>query len=1048
MIELFSRKYLISFIYIIICIVGIGVWTRISIEDTPELNLPSITVSYNWGSTVPEIMEEEITRKVESAANRLRDVNSIRSVTQEGRSSVTIEFFRNAPVDFRTLELREYLSLLEDQFPAAVSQASVSRQVPEELEDRQTFIIYTLSGDSEGKYLLDYARQNIKNKLLGLEGLAEVNLEGVEDPALFVEFKKVEVERFGVDPASIMRQIQRQLNWRNAGFIEYGAQRYGLSIPPVLNNTTDISNLKIPIPESQKQLRLGDIAHIRVGDSPVISKRRINGKPSLSIEFIKESGSDAVSLAENIMLNMQEIEKSLPEGMDLRLQFDSTEKLREQFDELSTQAMLSCLFVFLVVWLFIRKLRAPLVILGSVIFSVLLSISLLYFFGYTLNTFTLAGITIALGILIDNAVVVFEQINRELPSCRKNRLKHIKKELPRSFVPVLGSTFTTIGIFLPLLFALEELRLFLLPLAIALSITLLCSVFIAITWIPYALVWLTQAESTKKEPFISGTASAGKLRRLFLRLMIQRYRFRWLLVFILFFTIGMPVFLIQDPDWEDTSWPEFTRAYFDNRDDIEPWIGGLSYRFAKNTYFGSPWRGRNQEYITVYIRSPQGTPLSEIDKIVQNYETIVKPYEEAFTFYEARMSEYFGAYLRFEVDPDYLFDPAPYYFFGEAMYLGARTGNVATSVSGFGDGISTGFGGQSSSHRITLTGYSYDELVRLATDIKKRLERNRRVRDVDINATSFFSRGDLQQYILDLNKPDIVARGLTEAEVLAAISLDVNPVNVFSRVEFQEQEMQLIGRTMSERAYDEDLLRAFRSIDSTGFSLSDFAEIRKEKALSEIRRNNQSYERVISLNFLGNYRMGTEYIEKVIDETIVPVGASIRFGNNFFSSNRSEERKNLWFIAMLSVFSVWMIVSALLESWRGPLYVILAIPFCALGIMSGTLLNDLPFDRGAIAGALLSIGIVVNNAILLFHQKQLENKAGIYDLRCWYNVYRKKVRTILITTISTVAGLMPMFLFGNNDIWQPLAIVVIWALVFSTLLILLLSGLWESKLKT
>ena len=145
--ELLSRKYLISFFYIIVCIVGISSWKAISIENTPELNLPSITVSYSWGSTVPEIVEQEITRKVESAANRLRDVSEIRSITSEGRSSVTINFTKNAPVEFRSLELREYLNLLEDELPASVSPVNISRSIPEELEDQQTFVVYTLSGE-------------------------------------------------------------------------------------------------------------------------------------------------------------------------------------------------------------------------------------------------------------------------------------------------------------------------------------------------------------------------------------------------------------------------------------------------------------------------------------------------------------------------------------------------------------------------------------------------------------------------------------------------------------------------------------------------------------------------------------------------------------------------------------------------------------------------------------------------------------------------------------------------------------------------------------
>ena len=138
-------------------------------------------------------------------------------------------------------------------------------------------------------------------------------------------------------------------------------------------------------------------------------------------------------------------------------------------------------------------------------------------------------------------------------------------------------------------------------------------------------------------------------------------------------------------------------------------------------------------------------------------------------------------------------------------------------------------------------------------------------------------------------------------------------------------------------------------------------------------------------------------------------------------------------------------MSALLESWSGPLFVIAAIPFCGIGIMIGTLVNDLAFDRGAIAGALLSIGVVVNNAILLIHQKQMEHRNGIHGLRCWYHIFRKKLRTILITTVTTIVGLLPMLFFGTNEFWEALAVIVIWGLLFSTGILLLMSGIWESR---
>ncbi len=1008
----------------------------------PELNLPSITVSYGWGSTVPEIMELEITRKVESAANQLRDVTGIRSITKEGSSAITITFAKNAPVDFRAVELREYLNNLEESFPEAVSPASISRSVPRELEDQQTFLIYTLSGDLEGKDLLDFGQKSIKNKLLGLEGIAEIRLEGVQDPALIVTFDRFKLEQYELSHSRLMNQIYQRLSWRGSGYTESGNGRYSLVLPPDYSQVSQIERMQIDLPETERQLILADIATVSVQDYPAKTKRRINGNPALTIEFVKEGGADAIKLAERIITRMDAMTSTLPTEMQLRLQYDSTEELRNQFDDLAQQAMISGLLVFLIVFLFIRKLSAPLVIMGSVLFSVFLSITLLFVFNYTLNVITLAGITIALGMLIDNAVVVFEQVNPKLPKVRKDRIAHVVQEMPKTVVPVLGSTFTTIGIFVPLLFALEELRLFLLPLAVALTLTLISSVLIAFTWIPYALIWLNPVE---KEISVSKKSKRFSYTRFFLLIMIWRSKLRWVFMFALISALGLPVFLIEDPDWEDTNWPEFTQLYFDHRDEIDPIIGGLTRKFVEETYFGSPWLGNYQEYITVYIRTPQGTPLSEVDKIVQNYEKIVEPYSHAFTYFEAEMSEYFGAYMRFAVDPDFLYDPAPYYFFGEAMYLAARTGNVATSVSGFGDGISTGFGGQSLSHNIQLTGYAYNELEDLANDIKQRLERNRRVREVDINASSYFSRDDFQQYKLVFDKELITAKGMNEYEIMQSLSLDLNPTNTFGKVEFEGREMYLIGRSEVDRVYEENFVNTIRNTQTASFNIGEVAEIRKEKALNEIRRTDQAYERTISLNFLGNYRMGREYIQSVLEEVPAPVGAEIKFGNTYFSLENEEQSRNLWLIGLLSVLSVWMIVSALLESWSGPLFVISAIPFCVIGIMLGALANDLAFDRGAIAGALLSIGVVVNNAILLIHQKQIEHSKGVRGLRCWMYIFKKKIRTILVTTTTTIVGLVPMMVLGTNDFWEALAVIVIWGLLFSTGILLLMSGIWESR---
>ena len=1027
----------------LIAVVGVVAWLNIPMEMTPDLRLPSVTVSYGWGSTSPEVMEQEITRRVESVATRLRNVERIRSVSQEGRSRVTITFEKGTPVEYRVLELQEYLYGLSDEFPPQVRRPSISRSIPQELQAQETFMAYSISGERSSRELFQLATQQIRLQLLGLEGLADIDIQGAEDPALTIRFDTSLLERYDFDSRQLMGEIRERLNWRSSGFVEQSSMRLSMLIPPQFESLDDIRQMKIAIPNSMRQIKVGDIATVEIEDYPVKSLKRLNGKPALTMLFVRESGSDAMGLAETVRNEMDRIEASLPNDVTIQLERDSTDDLREQFGDLQYQSAFSLLFVFVILLLFIRRFRAPFVILGSILFSLLMSLSILFFMNYTLNVLTLAGLTVALGMIIDNAVVVFEQLNPRLPIDKEKRIDHVKNELPYTLVPVFGSTLTTVGIFIPLFFAMEELQLFLVPLAISLTLTLVCSVLIALSWIPYALIWLVPATIKKEEKPLK-----KRINRLVNRVMVRffywRHKARWVFYIAFIALFGIPLFAIDEPDWDDTNWPEFTRSYFDNRSDIDPWVGGLTHKFFNETYFGTPWGGSQQERIFINIRTPQGTPIEEIDRMVRNFETIALPYMEAFDYFEADISEYSGARLQFFIKDEYLFRNEPYIFYSEAIYLASRTGNSGISVSGLGDGHSTGFGGGVSGQRITLRGFSYDELLFLAEDIATRLKRNQRVKEVDIHSVGW-GRNDMFQYVLNLDEERLSLKDLNRRNVLDAIQLDVNPANSFGVIELAGERLYLMGSNQAQTQYEEDFLDRSRLSGTKMFKISEVASLTRERTMNQIIRDNQSYSRTLTVDFLGPFRLASNYIESVLDQVPVPVGASIQYGGGFFSWGESEQLKNYLLLFFLTVLCVWMIVSALLESWRDPIVVLLAIPLSLIGVMMGALYHDINFDQGAIAGTLLAVGVVVNNSILLIHEKQRCRSLGIHGFRSWVQVYRNKMRTVMITSLTTMGGLLPLIIFGTNDFWTDLAVVVIWGLGTSLTLILLLMGVWEKE---
>jgi multidrug efflux pump subunit AcrB len=1111
MLNILNRKYLISFSYLAITVLGLVAFANIAVEYTPSIQLPSISISYSWGRTSPEVVEQELTRKVEGIVNQLRDVEKIRSVSSQGRSSVTVNFRKGAPIDFRVLELTEQLRRQEEIWPDAISTARITRSIPKDLEETENFMVYTMNGDYTPNELLEIAENNIRNPMLGQKGLVDVDIKGVEEAALIIDFDAERLNQLGLDPRMILNLIRTQLNIRSAGFIASQKGRYNVQIPTSFKSVESLKTLAIPVQGSEISIALEEVAKVHIGSFPPTQIRRINGLPSISISFVKEKGSDAFELAEWIEEKMLALTEQMNGKVILRKQSDATDELRKQFDSLKVQMLLSILVVFTIVILFIRQLRAPIIILGSIIFSILIGVCVLFYMGYSLNVLTLAGITVAVGMLIDNAVVVFEQINtQKMLVNRKERIRHCVKELPKAVVPVFASTLTTVGIFIPLLFALDELRAFLLPIAVALSLTLIASVLVAFSWIPYAYIWLIPASSGKKNqetkiPFnaskiaffkrfsLRNNSSVKSLRRKkkkngWLRFAFWRYKLRYLSLAILICCIGIPTFLLEETQFVPVekqstnmfgkrtvptdSLPKYIRWYFSNRDEIDSWVGGLPYYFNKNISFSTPWGGLGAgEVIHVRLYGPQGTPLSEFDKAVKHFESIAEPYKDSFSYYEAQITEGRGATLRFEVKDSALYTPDPYQFLGEAMYLGARTGNLWCTVSGFQNSISTGLGGSFSAQRINVFGYEYEALKQFSLKLAARLKENRRVTNVDINSSYYSRSGEYKEYILEIDDEALAARAIPKNAFIGGIGIDLNPSFSFGKVLLEGKEVSLLGRNQYHRkVYVPEVLDrkrlAFSNLENQAqpqdrpqdrgsertneanlslFSIADIGSITKKEALGSIRRENQEYQRTISFEYSGRSKRAQEYRDEVVENIAKPDGIRIEENNRLFSFYNDASYENLGLIALMSLISVWMIITALLESWKGSLEVLIVLPLCLISIMIGALVNEISFERGAIAGSLLCVGVVVNNAILIVHRKQALIKEGITGLRAMAYAYKEKMRPIAITTLTTIGGLIPL-IFNQDDLfWQNLAIVVTWGLAGSTLLSLVyLSTGWRA----
>ncbi len=988
---MFARRYTLSLLFLMLAVIGLLSWSRLPVELTPDITLPSVTVSYRWGSTAPEVMEITVTRRVESIAYRLKDVAQVRSTTSEGSSRVVIEFFKKAPVDFRVIELQEALYSLYDEMPAGVSQHTITRAVPRELADVPQFMTWSLNGTMAPTDMRRIAEERIQLALLGTPGLADIQIDGVPEPALLLHFDATALERYGLRASELLSMVSNQLSWRSAGYSERSGGRYELMIPPSVESTDEIESLPVALPGSGKILRLGDLARVERGTVPPRSVMRINGNQALTITMIKEPGADALILAERVNESMERIRAELPDGLELRLERDATETIRKQLTELQVQAGWSIIVILVLLLVLLRQVKAPIVILGSIAGSLFLSGIILYLLGYSLNLITLAGLAVSLGMIIDNAVVVYERIHPDLPDERIARVAHVKRLLPEVVTPVIGATLTTVGIFIPVMFAMESLRAFLEPLAVALTTSLVSSVLISLLFIPYALIWI----------FGNQSASAGWKLPDFgfsTHFFTIRHRLRHVLALLFLIAFGL-----------------------------------AGYQFSKRVHFGDPWRLNTGETISVFFRAPQGSPLEEIDKIAMNFESVIEPFKPWIDFYQTDLSEYGSSGIRITLLEGAAYQPEPYRLLGELMYLAARTGNIGTSVYGLQESFSTGFGGGASMQNITLIGYGYQELAETAQLLKTRLEQNRRISNVNTNA-QLYSREDFKNFILRPDAAKLARLGIDRTQFLDAMALDLSPDNPFGDVEMNGERLRLMGKNEVLRRYWIDFRDQARIQNDAFFTVGEVASLTRESGLGQILRRNQAYERTVSYDFLGPSAMGQDVQKSIKAAFPLPIG--VRFlEHQGFRFDDPEARKNAVWILVMALVSVWMIVAALLNRFRTSFHVLTAVMYALLGIFCGVMFHGMSVGQGAIAGALLTVGVVVNNAILLYHGRGLASS--------WPETYRNHTRTVLITTLTTIGGLLPLLIWGTEAFWIQLSTVVTWGLGFSTVLVLLFTGMWE-----
>ena len=960
---------------------------HLPLELSPDIELPQLSIHTSWPDSSPETVEALVTASIEAVTQTLPDVQKVTSESREGQSKVDVSFAQHAPMDFITFELGEKLSLLAKDLPLGSSPSRIEKYVPKEFQTGE-FLSYHFTGALSPYELRQYALRHLRGPLLAVEGVSAVEIWSGDERELQVRIDRAKLESLQLSLAEV-RQAFASLNLRmHAGKLYEQGSSVNVVIDNPVQSFDELSGL--PLTVGERRVALAAICSLQVALVRPPTLTRIDGEPAVMVNIEREPGSNTINVADAVFRKLNEIEKNFPHGTRLVKQHDQSEQMRQDLRSLLWRAAFGLLVVLLTLKLFLKNWNAATLVLSTIFFAILLTFNLFAISGTGLNLITLAGFALGFGMLVDNAIVVVENIQR-LRQSGMAVAQAAVEGTRQVALPISASTLTTVVIFIPFLYMTGDLRAYYVPFAAAVSLSLLASLVVAFLFVPAV------AGRLKYDP---ARHHMARLYHAYEKSLQVCIRFRWLVIVLAILLFA-----------------------------------GSLHIFLKKVTRGEIWKWGADTYIIVWANLPTGAQLERADEIARFFENRVVGQTGVAQVFTNVAPEYLRLHITFPKQVQ--LSAYPLILKEQLSVLAARFAGVSIGVYGFGPGFAIGVGGAAPSFRLQVLGYNYNEVKKFAEQIGWRIASHPRVREVNTSSAGWWAKDESHETILQVHREKLSAYGLTVAEVMSQLS-------GYLREEVGHQQLKVNNETWDYKIKfndfvkfsEPDLFRVrLRGADRQVVKLEEIARIEEQPVQSIIARENQQYRRWIRFEFLGPYKLAQRYVDSILKSTHLPPGYRLQQPDWSWGERTSEVE--LWKIIGLALLLVFMVTAALFESLWQPFIIMVAVPLALIGVFLIFWLTDTAFDRSAYIGVVLLGGIVVNNSIILVDHMNRLRQSGLSRHNAAVKGAVERLRPVLMTSATTLLGLLPMILGSETSgLWYTLALASIGGLSISTLLVL------------
>ena len=992
------NRALIALVTVVAAVFGGVALTSLKQELIPSLSLPQIFIVTTYPGASPEVVNDDVSTPIETAIQTVPGLDGTTATSNANFSSISASFVYGT--DITTAEQKVQLAI--NRISSTLPDSAETQVLTFSLSDLPVIQI-AVTSDLDPRDLsagLESPLSDIKQ----LEGVSDATLLGATTQRVTITPDQAALFAAGLSTQSIRDALDDNGMLLPAGQITEDGKTLTVQAGSRIQSTDDIAAL--PLLGGNDFTTLGSVATVTIADDPVTGISRVNGEPSLTIAVTKSPAGNTVEVSQLVQDLIPEIEEALGSNTQLTVVFDQAPFIEESINSLAVEGVLGLIFAVIVILVFLLSVRSTLVTAISIPVSVLITFVGMQVSGYTLNIITLGALTIAIGRVVDDSIVVIENIKRHL-SFGEDKGTAILSAVKEVAGAVTASTVTTVAVFLPLALVGDVTGELFRPFALTVTIALAASLFVSLTIVPVLAYWFLGAKAVHKHAGAVRGASHDEsdFDELDTPTRLQRSYLP-----IIEFTLKRPVITIVSAA-------------------LVLVLTGLLTPLLKTNFIGDS----GQNTLTVTQTLPLGTSLEVRDEAAMKVEDVLSDVDGIETVQlslgssgsslQAAFSG--GGATTFSLTTDSDADQ-------EELQADVREAVAGIEDAGEISLAAAGSGFASSDIEVNITANNAADLTEASEEILAAVE------GLDIVAEASSNLSVTQPFIaITVDREKAARAGLSEIAVGGIVTAAMNP-SASGSVVIDETTLSIyIDNASAPTTLAE--IQAFQIPTATGLTpLSELATVEQADGPSSITTIQGVRSATVSVT-PGSDDVGTasSVIAAAVADTELPAGASAELGG--VTAQQGDAFQQLGLALLVAILIVYVVMVATFKSLRQPLLLLVSIPFAATGAILLQIATGIPLGVPSLIGVLMLIGIVVTNAIVLVDLINKYRERGMKVRDAIVHGASRRLRPILMTALATIFALLPLGigLTGHGGfISQPLAIIVIGGLVSSTVLTL------------